>query len=171
MTDDKSFLDPRRLQRMTQNLKAQITLNCLTDPFYFAVLVYLSSSAFLFRAHSWQPSAASARSIPLSPSLFLPRMILPLWSLLKIFNHFHCKNFSSETTTRDDIAIRSFDPHVFRGTWILLSGPPRASSPFGTKDFSQSLLDTCLHHTLSTTGVWLFLFASKLLPARLHSSA
>ena len=28
--DDKSFLDPRRLQRMTQNLKAQITLNCLT---------------------------------------------------------------------------------------------------------------------------------------------
>ena len=30
MTDDKSFLDPRRLQRMTQNLKAQITLNCLT---------------------------------------------------------------------------------------------------------------------------------------------
>ena len=30
LTDDKSFLDPRRLQRMTQNLKAQITLNCLT---------------------------------------------------------------------------------------------------------------------------------------------
>ena len=30
MTDVKSFLDPRRLQRMTQNLKAQITLNCLT---------------------------------------------------------------------------------------------------------------------------------------------
>ena len=30
LTDDKSFLDPRRLQRMTQNLKAQIALNCLT---------------------------------------------------------------------------------------------------------------------------------------------
>ena len=50
---------------------------------------------------------------------------------------------------------------------MLLSGPPHASSPL---DSFQSPLDTCIHHTLLTTGVWLFLFASQLPPAGLCSS-
>ena len=52
----------------------------------------------------------------------------------------------------------------------LVSGPPHTSTPFETKGSFQSLLDTCLHHTLPTKGVWWYLLVSQLPQATPRSS-
>ena len=156
------------------------------DLCFFAVLVYgsLCSACFLCTP-SWQPSSTVTRQ-HLRQLLLVPflNFLLSL-SLNKKDTDLCGLDLKFATPPSVEISLLRLPLATTKSHVLSIDssfGPFRPARrcffssyhmhqlSLEPEDSFESLLHTCLRHTPSTKGVWLFMLASRLLPTRLRSS-